>query len=378
MRIVTALSLAVLCCGLAQAGQFRFSVYVNAGIDTANADVSQVIRLWESYLNSNPDSTYDNPYWLDAEKRRYKAYDFLNVGYFSPSLYHFLPYWKATVMSVAPADSGFFIRTLFATATESGFSSPMCIAEVGASKVNGTYKLRNVLPLKTADWLREKVGSITFIFPPDHQFDRELAQRMNDFVDSLTTVWGIKPIDTEFYLADDLGEIMKIRGFDYYVGEGYNQGPGGITNVANHIVFGGGMDEWYPHEFVHVYINPLFPKAHNYFLEGYAALIGGSKGHDLSWHMKRMQTYLEEHPELNLNNLLAFWHFDAATDPQYVFGGLICKLVLQEHGMDGLKRLFSFGKEEEDFYRAIESLLGVKQEELNSFLRENLAEYASH
>jgi len=29
---------------------------------------------------------------------------------------------------------------------------------------------------------------------------------------------------------------MKMRGFDFYIGEGYNTGPGGVTDIANHIV----------------------------------------------------------------------------------------------------------------------------------------------
>jgi len=359
------------------AQQFHVHIYVNGGIDTANVEISRVIRVWDKYLNSNPDSTYDNPFWLTAEKKQYPKYDFLNTAYFSPSLYSFLPHWKATVMSVSPIDSAFVIRTLFATQTDSGFTRPFCIAEIIATKENREYKLCNILPVNTKSWRRENIGTITFIFPSSHHFNRELAQRMNAFVDSLTTIWNVRPVATDFYLADDLSEIMKMRGFDFYIGEGNNRGPGGVADIANRIVFGAGQDEWYPHEFVHIYINPLFPNAHHYFLEGYAAMLGGSKGHDLTWHMKRMNRYLEEHRELNLNDLLAFWHFDTATDPQYVFGGLLCRLALEKGGMPALKRLMSFGTEDKDFYKAVETVLGVKQEELNEFIRTKLSEYAT-
>ncbi len=358
------------------AQQSHFPVYVNGGIDTSNVEISQVIGLWENYLNSNPDSTYDNPYWLTSEKKRYKKFDFLNTTYFSPSLYHFLPDWKATVMSVSQIDSGLVIRTLFAKATESGFSRPFCIGEVVATKEDGGYKLRNILPINTRSWEREKVGSITFIFPSSHHFSRRLAERMNAFVDSLTSIWNIVPFPTEFYLASDLSEIMKMRGFDFYIGEGNNRGPGGVADIANRIVFGAGQDEWYPHEFVHIYINPLLPNAHHYFLEGYAALLGGSKGHELSWHTGRMLQHLKEHPELDLNHLLAFWHFDSYTDPKYVFGGLLCKLALEKGGLSMLRQLMSYGAEDRDFYKAIEAAFGVKQNELNQFIRTKLAECA--
>ena len=350
-------------------------LYVNPDIDTSNAEIAQVIHLWTNYLNSNPDSIPDNPYWLSAEKQRYKKYDFLNSVYFNPSLYYFLAYYKPTVMSVSQIDSEYVIRTLFAKQTDSHFSRPFCIVCIRATKENEMFRLGNVLSVNTKSWEKETVGSITFIFPASHHFNKDLAERMNSFVDSLTTLWDMKVFPTEFYLTDDLSDIMEILGFDYYVGESYNRGKGGLTDVANRIVYGAGQDEWYPHEFVHVYINPLFPMAHYYFLEGYAALLGGSKGHDLSWHMKRMQKHLEVHPNIDLDSLLTFSRFDPYTDPKYVFGGLLCRLALEKGGLPTLKLLFSFGTNDNDFYNAIQTVLGIKQQELNQVIRQKLAEY---
>ena len=377
MRIKIITTFILICCGNLLARQPHVRLYLAPAIDTSNAEVSRVIHLWENYLNSNPDSLYDNPYWLASEKVRYKMFDFLNSVYFSPSLYYLTAHYRPTVMSIFQPDSGFVIRTLFASQADSGYARPFCITRIMATKENGEFRLCNILPFNTKSWQRETVGSITFIFPPSHRFNQELARQMNHFVDSLTTIWDIKPFPTEFYLADDLGEIMSMRGFDFYIGESYNRGVGGLTDVANRIVFGAGQNEWYPHEFVHVYINPLFPNAHHYFLEGYAALLGGSKGHDLSWHMKRMQHYLEQHRDLDLNNLLAFWHFDASTDPQYVFGGLFCRLALEKGGLPTLKQLFSIGDKDSDFYRAIETVFGVQQQKLNQFIRTKLAEYVT-
>ncbi len=367
----------MVCCSNLFSQQSHVRLYLAPAIDTSNADISRVIQLWADYLNSNPDSIYDNPYWIGSEKERYKKFDFLNSVYFTPSLYSLTASYKPTVMSISQVDSGFVIRTLFARQADSGFSRPFCITRVVAKWDGDRFRLCNILPLNTRTWQRETIGSITFVFPSSHRFNRELALRLNSFVDSLTTLWNIKPLPMEFYLTNDVGEIMTLRGLDFYIGESYNRGIGGLTDVANRIVFGGGLDEWYPHEFVHVYINPLFTKAHRYFLEGYAAFLGGSKGHELSWHMKRMHQYLEDHRELDLNNLLTFWRFDSYTDPQYVFGGLLCSLALEKGGLPTLKRLFSFGGEDKDFYNAIESVFGIKQQTLNQFIRTKLAEYAT-
>jgi len=373
MPVKTILCLSILFSTILLAQQSRVDLYVNPDIDTSNVDIAGVVRTWNEYLSSHPDSVYDNPWWLTSEKRQYEKFDFLNTVYFTPSLYYFLKYYKPTVMSVSPVDNAYIIRTLFASQTNSGFSRPFCIIRVMVVKEDSAYRLCNALSFNTRYWSTEKIGSITYRFPPSHHFDRKLAERMNAFVDTLTSNWKLKPFPTEFYLADDLSQIMRLLGFDFYVGEGENRGTGGLADIANRIVYGAGQNEWYPHEFVHLYINPLFPEAHYYFLEGYAALLGGSRGHELSWHMKRMQNYLDLHPGLDLDSLLSFSHLDAETDPKYVFGGLLCKLALEKGGLPNLKRLFSFGTDDKDFYYAIETVLGIKQQDLNSFIRKELA-----
>ncbi len=360
---------------LAQTPSIR--VKINGGIDTANSDISQVIHLWKSYLNSNPDSVYDNPYWNDAEKWMYSGkFDLLNSTYYSPSLYAYLPYWRATIMSVSQIKGGFALRTLFAT-TDSGFAYPMCIAEVGAMKEGGRYRLCNMLPMNTSGWGHEKVGSVRFIFPPSHTFDRDLALRMNSFVDSLTALWNIRPVDVDYYLADTRDELYKAIGLDYHLGEGNIARPSGSSDARNRIVYGAGQGEYYPHEFVHVYMSPLFTNCHGYFHEGYATLLGGHKGHDLSWHIRRMDRYLMEHPALDLDTVLGFWDMDFQTTPLYVFGGLLCKMAEDKGGLPMLKRLMSSGKTDDDFYRAIEDIFGVPRTKLNGFLRSKISEYAS-
>lgn len=368
--------LLVACCSSLVAQESRISIYVNPDIDTSNVHIGEVIRIWNSYLNSHPDSVYDNPWWLTSERSRYNKFDFLNTVYFTPSLYYFLRYYKPTIMSVTPSDSSYIIRTLFASQTNSGFSRPFCIIRIMAIKVDGSYRLCNILSFNTRSWPTEKIGSITYRFPPSHRFDPALAERMNAFIDTLTAIWHIKPFPTKFYLVDDLSQIMHLVGFDFYVGESENRGTGGLADIANRIVYGAGQNEWYPHEFVHLYINPLFPNAHHYFLEGYAALLGGSKGHPLPWHARRMQKYLADHPGLDLDSVLTFSHYDSETDPKYVFGGLLCKLALDEGGLPKLRQLFSFGTSDKDFYNAVETVFGVKQSKLNSFIRTKLAEYA--
>jgi hypothetical protein len=56
---------------LAQQSHIHF--YEHADIDTTDVEMSRTLRLRENY--PNPDSSFNNPCWLTAEKRRYKEYN---------------------------------------------------------------------------------------------------------------------------------------------------------------------------------------------------------------------------------------------------------------------------------------------------------------
>ncbi len=370
----TTLTLLFLCCSTLFAQPPRTRPFLAPAIDTSDPAIAAVLHLWSDYLNSRPDSIYDNPCWVKEEKQRYKKFDLLNSVYFTPGLYALLARYKPTVMSVAPVDSAFIIRTLFAVQADSGFTRPFCITRIVAKKEGGAFRLCNILPYNTRSWCRERAGRILFIFPPDHQFNPSLARRMSAFLDSLSAVWETEPFPVEFYLADDLGDIMGLRGLDFYVGEGYNRGTGGLTDPANHMVFGAGQDEWYPHEFVHIVVNPLFPRAHPLFLEGYATMLGGSRGHDLSWHVEKLREYLGDHRDQKLDELLTSPRF--GSELRYAVGGLICRMAMEKGGLPALRQLFSISAQDGGCSRALETVLGVREQEFDRFMREVLAQQA--
>ena len=348
-------------------------VQINVGVDTANHEIGAVVHLWQEYLNSRADSAHDNPLWLAAERERYTNFDLVNHTWFSPSLYGLMRAYKPTVLSVSQISGGFKIRTLFSYPSDSGFANVLAITELAAKKEDGVYKLGNMLTDNTAGWGHETVGSITFHFPPGHTFNTPLAEHMNKFVDSIRTLWKMEPIPVDYYFAGTVDSVYKAIGIDYVMTSGNIPRPGGYTQIQNHLVFAGGSNEWYPHEFVHIYINPRFPGANPYFSEGYAALLGGSRGHDLDWHIRRTNSYLQDHPGadlLSLNNI------DFATGTVYVVGGLICRMADEKGGLDLLRKLFGYGGEEQDFYRAMKDVFGVEQNKLNQFLRDKISEYA--
>src|SRR5205085_11413338 len=103
----------------------------------------------------------------------------------------------------------------------------------------------------------------------------------------------------EYYLADDFNEVERLRGFDYEMETSSKSIPQGKADYDR--VYCSGMGEYYPHELIHIFIDPNYPDCHNWVYEGLATFLGGSRGEELNWHIKRANEYLLKHPEIDLN-----------------------------------------------------------------------------
>ena len=271
---------------------------------------------------------------------------------------------------------------MFAHPLDTGNAEVLCTMNVYAKKENGEFRLYNSLPIHIRDWKLQKAGNIQYYFPASHVFNPTLADSMNIFIDALKAKFEIDTTYTiAFYFADDWDVIQQAKGLDYYAGMGNVPKVQGRQNGGNKMVFSGAGNEWYPHELVHIYLYPEFPKA-GFFHEGIASLLGGHSGKPLEWHYKRMDAYLTDHPEINLDSLMNFYYMDNITNPKHVFSGLLCQLALKSGGMDKLKQLLTYGETHqndsyyETVYNAIEKVLGIKQENLNEIIRQELKKRA--
>ena len=53
--------------------QTKIDVTIHSRVDTTQREIKEIADLWINYLNSKPDSLYDNPYWNNAEKVKQDA-----------------------------------------------------------------------------------------------------------------------------------------------------------------------------------------------------------------------------------------------------------------------------------------------------------------
>jgi hypothetical protein len=341
-------------------------VTYNQVVDSTNVETKEVMKLFENYLASKPQNKVKNPFWNDEEQGKHKNYDFLESE-FQPSLYIGFP---VHVLSIKFRNDICQIKAQFSYCKEDGSPYVLAIANYVAKKENGTFKLFNSLTVNKQSWKCTTVGVVDFYCPTYHKFDYQKAQKLNDFINETCENFGVQPKPFEYFLADDYDEIQKLKGLDYYIGMGGQSKPSG--KATDDKVYCGGLGEYYAHEVFHVQIDEYFTNKHFWVSEGVATLLGGSRGKSLDWHIKRTNLYLQNHPEIDLNNMLKLTNLDGETSYQYVLGGLIAKKILEKGDWNLLKEFMSTGKSDEDYYNAIEKYLGINKSELDRYIRKEL------
>lgn len=345
---------------------FAQHIAINNGIDTTDLNIKTVIKLWTNYLNSNPnkDNIKDSPYWANTEKEKYPKVDQLLNSINSEIPTYLMG--QPTILYVKPKHDFFEIKTLFSTIDSLEHVYALCITSVFAKKENEQYRLYNALTVNSSDWKSEKIESVTFHFSSSYTFNETEANKLIRSIHNLTKQWELQTIPIDYYFANTYEEIQHLRGLDYFIGMGNRDKPSGMSDPEARTVFAGGLGENYFHEVVHIYLNNLFPKSP--IVEGLAVFYGGSLGHDLKWHLARLNDYLNQHPEINLNDFENYWYMDNFTNPNSTLQGLLCHIAYQQGGLNKLKKLASY----ENIYIAIEKELGVNKDGIDHYLRQQL------
>jgi len=347
------------------------------GLDTLSSDKKEIFNLWRNYLHTRPDSTYNNPYWNDTEKKQYTSYDLLkSEGYINPSLYYFK--LSTQVLSITKNDDYYVIRSLFYLDDKKSINI-WAITNVVAKQINGKFLLYNYLPYYTKGWIDKTVGFIKYHYYPSFNFQKSKADEANAFLLKICKAFSIKPDSLDYYIAPDCDDVFRLQGFDYVMTMGSDVDCG-FYDQTNSIIYAtatGGENHY--HELTHV-INKYYPNANGLLLAGIAAYWSKDKaslGKPLIYHIKRVNQYLLNHPEIDLSDPAGFYQMDAETNPQYVIGALICDMALNQGGIKKLQMLFNCGTGDKDLYKAMETELNLKKSDFNSYFRKTIAYWAT-
>jgi hypothetical protein len=352
--------------------QTNFDVTIHSRVDTTNIETKEVANLWINYLSSKPDSLTDNPYWNNAEKIKFRNFDFS-----VPYLYQFpsnqlLNYYKPTILSIEKEGDYYGIRTIFAADGLQGEyrkSNPWCITKLYAVQENGEWKLKNALPIITENWNKKTIGKITFIYPPSHNLDEELAKKASRFCDEITEEFQFpqwKPFD--FYITNSGDELGKLLNFDFSFA-GYTTG---IGMNENRMLLSGLGSEFYPHEFIHLIVPDI--DRHGLMEEGFATWKGGQGGKTFEESANILAN------EIYLNQTITFtdilnkkwgWQYAAF----YITGAIFFKAAYDKGGIVLVKKLLETPNDNEKLIQTICSLFEIEKNEIDIFWRSEVLKF---
>lgn len=285
----------------------------------------------------------------------------------------FLKKHQPMIIAIYPQGQDTIVKLNFIRVDSTGVGSNVATVNFGVTEKAGYLYLTNMVLINSKGWINREVGEITYIYPPSHTLSEEKAAQMETFNQKMAVLFEMEPLKFRYFVTDSYIDLCRLWGFDYAYDMFNMDTSGGSSAVGSNIIYAGNGTEYYPHELVHLYtfywLGADHRKTHDWFEEGFATYLGGSRGKSLEWQLGVLKTYLNSEPKLDLSKMFELkMKIGVSTNLNYVIGGLICKLAYEKGGMPAIKELLTAGTSEDDFYRGVEQVLGVPKAGFGDFI----------
>jgi hypothetical protein len=347
-------------------------VELHSRVDTTNKDVRDIVVLWTNYLNARPDSISDSPYWNTTEKKKYTDFDHSRTLLYQFPAAQLLSYFKPKMLSVEKEGPHYAIRTMYLsehTTSSTDNSNPWAIQKLYAVKEANEWKLKNALPVITEKWNRTTVGKITFIYPPDHSFRKDLAMKADDFCTQLSKQYQFNDwLPFDFYLTHSGDELGKLLNFDFFFA-GYTTG---IAFHSKRMLLSGAGSEYYPHEFVHMVVPQS--ERHSMLEEGFATWKGGQGQKTFKESASVLAAELKKNPSIRFNDVLnKQWGWEYAAF--YTTGAILCHAADEQGGIALVKQLLQIKGSDEILVNQLCQLFRIDKNNLDDFWRKETLKF---
>ena len=393
--------------------QFKREVIINPVTDTTAEEFPKIFRLWESYmdelLNKSAGSNFVlakmdktlKSYW---DKNDTLLYPFPDLGYAFRRSYgsDFSPIQREFFLGICKRDTNLYeLKTMFFTRNDSfnkGFPSLMLTVPV--KRDGDSYRLLNKFTLNKPNLKSKILNNITYYYAPTYAFNDSIANLLDHRIKDFITYFQInKPEAITYMVADNMTEIASWFGIDYFDGD-YNgtmsTNQGGASTNSNMILSGGGGEN-YMHEIIHILLKDCGRGSYYYFEEGVASYFGEHADHDFAYHAKRLKQYLDQNTWVDLSKSLSkyykndlgqvfygpvpdgsksvaytFKDKEKKMNIPYVIHAVICDIAYKKGNTKVKELLVCKADNEQEFFNSIEKILGIKQVDLNSYIRNYL------
>ncbi len=333
-------------------------------------DYGKLLNALNGFLKTKNQSDTSNPYWIPSDfKANPTPYRDLFWAEYDRKTKNPI-FFKPLLLEIIPTRLGgqYIVKLAYVGPDTAKLGTLKFICNIVAVKQdNGEYKFRSALGFNAESWHKKIVGTITFVY--HDSLNNELAQKTNQFNIDLARKFVTKPLPITYHKCENPVEIFHLKGFDYSPWM-YVDTTGG--RLEDEGLLAGNNSEWYPHEIVHCYTGTVFERRSRFIDEGCATYLGGSGGQSLAEILKITSTFYKSNPNRDiLDDLQNEYRIGRDLSVVYPLGGLICKLADEKFGFDGILRLLR----EDDFYKAVDKVLGVSKENLAEFFKRELSKY---
>mgnify|MGYP007026480648 CR=1 FL=1 len=353
----------------------NINLQLSSRVDTTNSNVKEVLGLYEKYINSQPDSIYDNPYWNSEEKARFKDFDFSRISIYnginSSQLFRI---YTPFVLSIEPINEKYQIRVLYSnSATEPPYvgSKVWCIHKLNAIREKGTWRLENLLADKTRNWMKKQVGFVEYIFPREYQFNTERANKAVIFCKEMVSRFNPEFNEPfRFYLANGIDDMGELENFDYIF-------SGVTTGKAREgMILSSKGDEFYPHEFIHKLL-PVNEDRGHVIEEGLATFLGTKEdSNEYLTMMRKLANDYKNGESYSLENILNNTTQWNGYQSAYPGGALICEVIHETSGDKGINQLIRGNtKTYSEIISLTGSILQLKKTDVIQLIEKKLKEF---
>lgn len=352
------------------------NISISGRVDTTDLEVKQVYYLFKNYIESRPDSVYDNPYWNEQEK----ILDTLgNPAIFYKPFYNLqmspndiFSYWKPFILSIVKKNETKYFLRIALIKDDNDPSKIITILNLNAIKENGNWVLQNVLKDIENSWNKAQFKYIKYVYPKTHKFNDSLAKKAVDFCDSIASILNISKFDSiNFYVCDNPDEMGLLLGYEFY----YLNYTTGLTNKWLNQIFSSRGNEYYPHEFVHIILGKKNVNRCYLIEEGLACFLGERNTIKYKNQILPLcNDYLQNKPSYTLDSLLSNTAIYNGYQTEYPTGSIIAEIVFKKNGYEGLKALSDANtKTPKDIYNTIKEITGLNKNKFESEFRKMLA-----
>jgi hypothetical protein len=376
------LSLSANCAAQNTAQETPIKLVLNVNVTAYSDEEKQIIKLWETVLNTHftEKSAANLQYWLLSEhfNAPNKFMLFLNKIKLPETAY------QTTVIALFPIDNEtFMLKTMFSSNYGTDKKTQLeYIYSVHVVRTKQGFKFKSLPQYYYQNLEKKRVGSITYCYDKSRNFNEELATKLDSFNLEMAELFKTNVQLPVYFITKNIFSAQQIMGYDFSPEQATFYQRGALTETENDVIFAGNDTEFYPHEIVHLYTHELWGKDgysfHQWIDEGLAAYFGGYLGRTLEYHLEKMKNYLDKHPNEPLNDISTFYfNIDGEfhTNFMYEIGGLICKKVYEDEGIEGVFDLLKSGSTDADFYDAVDRHFDVKKENFGAFIRKELKNF---